>query len=1084
MLRITPSSSPAAAQAYYLSALVREDYYSRDQELVGKWRGAAAELMGVADKDVEFGQFGALTENRHPVTNQRLTPRLRSDRVCCWDLNFHAPKSFSLLRALGSDGKDLTQIFQEAVTETMQEIEWLAATRIRRGGKQDDRLTSNIIYADFLHGTARPVAGVPDPHCHMHCVVMNATFDVEEGRWKALKIHDIKKQAPYFQAVFNSKLAAKTEQLGYSVVRTSKSWEIAALNNAPLLQKYSRRTAEIERIAQEKGITNAKAKDALGAKTRAGKRKGLSGEELHKEWDSRLTAEERQMLHRASSKQRLDSPTLRVTPAASLDFAEAKLFQRNSVVSRSSLIAEALRFGVGQVLPEDLEKAALRRGYVEKAVGNDLMLTTRDVLREEIELIQRVRSGRASMAPLFPGRIEFGRKDLAAEQKDAIRNILQSSDQVVALRGLAGTGKTTALEELREIISRELGTRIYAFAPSADASRGELRKAGFHDADTVARLLSDKDLQIKVKGKILLLDEAGMLSIPDMTRFMAIAGKSTKVILSGDTGQHGPVNRGPALKVLEEFGDLSLSTLENIIRQKENPTYLSAVKALSKGDVPKGFALLDRIDAIVEEKNDAARYSRVADEYLQHFKDKGVAPLVVSPTHAEGALVTQAIRQGLAERGKLGAERSFLQYRPLKWEEAEKTLPENYAPGMVLQFHQHAKGIKRGSILPVLDVDAERNVWLGLPNGSRVALDRKHTDRFEVFEAGEISLSKGDLVRITRNGPSSNGRRLFNGTVFEVAKIGRDGKLTLSNGAVLSPDHGHLEYGFVRTSHAVQGKTDRTVFIVQSSHSGLAANMEQFYVSISRGKEGIRIFTNNRQALLEMVGVSSHRGSALEFVGIDRDTFMKVGGEELLKRFAAERAKRHEGRSHVEKLLAARGMNGLKKPDGMGFADYVQMRRENAGPDGRSRSKGQGPAKATKKARARALPKTVEMREDVKARMLKPKPEAKVEKPKKERKPKAEKAESKTKTKVGQKIDATEKRLKASLDRSLPKKAVKNGSERSIKIGKAGLKLDSLNGQKSKKRQEQKHEKQRKQKRVKQPDKKVKAKVQTITRKK
>lgn len=1084
MLRITPSSSPAAAQAYYLSALVREDYYSRDQELVGKWRGAAAELMGLAGKEVEFGQFTALTENRHPVTNERLTPHSRADRICCWDLNFHAPKSFSLLRALGNDAENLTRIFQEAAAETMQELEWLASTRVRRGGKQEDRLTSNIVYADFLHGTARPVDGLPDPHCHMHCVVMNATFDVEEQRWKALKIHDIKKQAPYFQAVFNSKLSSKTEQLGYAVVRTSKAWEVAALNNAPLLKKFSRRTEEIEKIAIEKGITNAKAKDALGAKTRAGKRKGLSGAALHKEWNSRLTAEERQMLHRASSKQPPGSPVPRVTPAAALDFAEAKLFQRASVVSRSNLLAEALRFGVGQVLPEDLEKAAGRRGYVEKAVGNDLMLTTRDVLREEIELIQRVRSGRASMAPLIPGRIEFGHPTLEGEQKDAIRNVLQSTDQVVAIRGLAGAGKTTALKELREIISRELGTRIYAYAPSASASRGELRAAGFSDADTVARLLSDKELQLKVKGKILLLDEAAMLSIPDMARFMAIAGTSTKVILSGDSGQHGSVNRGPAMKVLEEFGDLSLSTLENIIRQRENPTYLSAVKALSKGDVAKAFGFLDRINAIVEEKADGARYRQVADEYFQHIKKNGEAPLVVSPTHLEGGLVTQALRQGMAERGKLGAERSFLQYRPLKWEEAEKTLPENYAAGMMLQFHQHAKGIKRGSILPVVEVDDKRNVWLGLPNGSRVALDWQHTDRFEVFETGAISLSKGDLVRITRNGPSSNGRRLFNGTVFEVEKIGRDGKLTLSNGAVLSPDHCHLEYGYVRTSPSVQGKTDRTVFIVQSSHSGLAANMEQFYVSVSRGKEGIRIFTNDRQALLEMVGVSSHRGSALQFVGIDHDTFMKVGGEELLKRFAAERAKRHEGRTHAEKLLASRGMNGLKKPEGIGFVDYVQARRDNVGPEGRSRSKGQGPTKPRKKVRGSTLPKTVEMNEGMKARMLKPKPEAKEEKPKKEKKAKAEKPEAKTKTKATQKTEATNKRLKSSLEKALPAKSVKKGAKRSIKIGKAEVKLDSLNGGKAKKRQEQKHEKQRKQRRVEKVKNEVKAKVQTVTRKK
>jgi hypothetical protein len=254
--------------------------------------------------------------------------------------------------------------------------------------------------------------------------------------------------------------------------------------------------------------------------------------------------------------------------------------------------------------------------------------------------------------------------------------------------------------------------------------------------------------------------------------------------------------------------------------------------------------------------------------------------------------------------------------------------------------------------------------------------------------------------------------------------------------------------------------------------------MQQIYVSVSRGKESIRIFTDDRKALQEMAGVSSSRGSALEFAGIDRDTFMKVGGDELLKRFAAERAKRVEGRTHAEKVLASRGMNVLKKPEGMGFVEYVQIRRDNAGPDGRSRSKGQGPSKATKKIRGSTLPKTVEMREDVKARMLKPKPEAKEDKPKKEKKAQAAKPEEKAKTKAGQKIDSVKKRLKASLEKALPEKSVKVGSKRSVKIGRTEVNLDSLNGAGAKKSLELKHEKQRKQRRVKQQEKKAPAKVQ------
>ena len=56
-----------------------------------------------------------------------------------------------------------------------------------------------------------------------------------------------------------------------------------------MLKRFSRRTALIEKVAEEKGITDPDRKAELGAETREKKESSLSWETLRKEWNSRLT---------------------------------------------------------------------------------------------------------------------------------------------------------------------------------------------------------------------------------------------------------------------------------------------------------------------------------------------------------------------------------------------------------------------------------------------------------------------------------------------------------------------------------------------------------------------------------------------------------------------------------------------------------------------------------------------------------------------------------------------------------------------------------------------------------------------------
>src|SRR5690606_15035065 len=113
----------------------------------------------------------------------------------------------------------------------------------------------------------------------------------------------------------------------------------------------------------------------------------------------------------------------------------------------------------------------------------------------------------------------------------------------------------------------------------------------------------------------------------------------------------------------------------------------------------------------------------------------------------------------------------------------------------------------------------------------------------------------------------TKGNRLHNGSVHTVKGFDKNGDIIFENGWHVARDFGHLAHGYVLTSYASQGKTVDHVLIAQGSHSWGAANREQFYVSASRGRKSIRVYTDDRDTLLDSVLGTSGRLAAHDIVG-------------------------------------------------------------------------------------------------------------------------------------------------------------------------------------------------------------------------
>ncbi len=853
MLRINQNSSAGGAKTYYTQA----DYYTEGQELAGYWRGIGAEKLGLSGT-VDKADWESLCDNRYPGTGEPLTLRRKQERRVGYDFNFHVPKSVSVLYSLTRDER-LLEAFRESVRDTMTEMESEMQTRVRKSGCNEDRTTGNMVWGEFVHFTSRPIDGVPDPHLHAHCFVFNTTYDDKEAAWKAGQFSSLKRDAPYFEARFHVRLARRLGDLGLDVTRHKKGWELTGLDKQTL-DKFSRRTALIEDEARRKGILDPVEKSELGAKTREKKQKDLTLDQLRIEWRSRLTDDERDQL---DGVQRLVGATpIPEQPEQAPTVIQQSIshcFERKSVLPERTLLADSLKRGIGRLSVATTERAFQEQNLINADRDGRRWVTTREVLAEERKMIAFARNGRGTQLRLGTGSHVLKRAWLNHDQQRAVEHILGSRDRVILVRGAAGVGKTAMMQEAVEGITAH-DTQVFTFAPSADASRGTLREVGFEQADTVARLLLDENLQREVHGQVIWIDEAGLLGTRTMGQLFDLAEKlEARVVLSGDRRQHGSVERGAALRLLEEEAGLVPAEIREIQRQKGD--YKQAIHALSEGRIEDGFRQLDKLGWVKEVSTDD-RYQALAFDYVSTIEAHKTA-LVVSPTHKEGEKITAEIRDRLKQSGQLkGDEHQLLRLESLNMTEVERGEAEQYLPGDVIEFHQNAKGFMKGNRVIVGDSP----------------LPLEHAKRFQSYRPTEISLAAGDLIRVTKNGQTIDQKhRLNNGSIYRVRDFDARGNIVLDNGWTVSKEFGHLSHGYVVTSHASQGKTVDRVFIGESAESLGAASREQFYVSASRGREQVTVYTDDKHRLLEAINRPDDRLTATELVNTSRPSEKRPG---------------------------------------------------------------------------------------------------------------------------------------------------------------------------------------------------------------
>src|SRR5262249_17122028 len=152
-------------------------------------------------------------------------------------------------------------------------------------------------------------------------------------------------------------------------------------------------------------------------------------------------------------------------------------FDKKSVVPEKTLLAEAMMQAVGSACsPDDIHaEFEKRRSELISVARNGVPCITKpEIKKAEDRVIEYVAKGRGS-CPMLGQESPDLYAGLSKDQTQAARHLVNSRNKVSALEGPAGAGKTHMMKEAVIKAVERTGRKVYSFAPSADASRDNLR---------------------------------------------------------------------------------------------------------------------------------------------------------------------------------------------------------------------------------------------------------------------------------------------------------------------------------------------------------------------------------------------------------------------------------------------------------------------------------------------------------------------------------------------------------------------------------------------------------------------------------
>ncbi|MBO0707741.1 MAG: DUF853 family protein, partial [Candidatus Dormibacteraeota bacterium] len=528
-------------------------YYVRG-EAVGRWAGRGAEHLGLVGP-VEPTDFRTILEGRDPNTGADLGRRTKRGKVVAYDVAFSAPKSLSVLYASADNPvireavMDALHLGAEAATGYLQDrAGW--ARRWDQGARKPVPVRADLAMAQFLHRLARPVTDkasgqvTVDPQLHVHSIIPALVRRRDDGIWSMLHSEPLYAHAAAAgalgQAVMRDRLV---RTLGVEVATSDDgSFEIRGIDE-DVRREFSRRAQQIEEEERALGLPTGSRQP--GESRLAGHKVAVVATRETKDelialgdlWGAiRTRAEEyglnqiaiEAMLHRdpdPGGARGVDTAPRGLLGAQGLT-ASAATFSRRHVLR--AIAAHAHRGATREEIEEMADRVladpalALRLRAREMDAGGQPVsgalarwkergLEGRWSTPEMVALEARMLSVAIERADAVAGIAreaaieeairrrdpDHGGPGLTDDQRRMIREVGLRRHGVIVVDGAAGTGKTTAMDALREAFEAS-GVPVVAHALTGRAARQIREDSGIHSS-TIASLVVELE---KLGGRL------------------------------------------------------------------------------------------------------------------------------------------------------------------------------------------------------------------------------------------------------------------------------------------------------------------------------------------------------------------------------------------------------------------------------------------------------------------------------------------------------------------------------------------------------------------------------------------------------
>lgn len=531
--------------------------------------------------------------------------------------------------------------------------------------------------------------------------------------------------------------------------------------------------------------------------------------------------------------------------------------ERDAVLDLRALKLEAAQLGGLKTPMKCIEGAfnlAIKKEWLiplpKKADSDKEYVTTRHTLLMEKLCIQKMNEGKNQLTPIMMPDAPL-LKTLAAasnftrSQKKAIHLILTTSDRFVAVQGIAGAGKTTALKEINQQCLAS-GFKTLVLANMGSAKNQAKHSSGITAMTTAAFLtkiepLLNTDLEKARRdygnNQLIIVDEASMVATPEMFRLETVVNQlNARLSWTGDFKQIGSMGQGDAFSDTLAYGIQQAAMTENV--RLNNPTVLAAMKSAYAGDMEKTLHFLQ--DHIEEIPVKIEALQKVVETYFLVRDLRKTEPVVIMPLNKDRAFVNDSIRALRKEKNELtGDALKTPVYLPTDRREVEKKNIEAYKSTDIIRFStNHPRlGVKAGNYVTVLEIDVKHHrLHLKNENNQTFYWSPKNLQKasdIEIYKQETREFLCNDTIIFKKNNEPQG---IFNGDKAVVLKIEKSNlTVVLENDQIITLDlsqkaNQHLDYGYALTPSATQSRNIKYVIAYGESPKPYARKTSELKV--------------------------------------------------------------------------------------------------------------------------------------------------------------------------------------------------------------------------------------------------------------